>query len=161
LHMALSHVRNVEIFALLAPLVVLTPVATQFASQPAHFARIAFPVATGLVLAVALSASTWAFAASHKFAPPASQSPAAAVDVLQSYGARRILTDLPFAGYFISRGIPVFVDGRAELYGEPFVMAYYRAMQLKDVNVLLDMLKNYDIDATVLTPATPAASFMD
>ena len=161
LHMALSHVRNVEIFALLAPLVVLTPVATQFAFQPARFARMAFPVATSAVLAVALGASTWAFAANHKFAPPASESPAAAVDVLQTHGAKRILNDLPFAGYFISRGIPVFVDGRAELYGEPFVMAYYRAMQLKDVNVLLDMLKHYDIDATVLTPATPAASFMD
>ena len=161
LHMALSHVRNVEIFALLAPLVVLTPVATQFAFQPARFARIAFPVATGVVLATVLGASTWAVAASHRFAPPASQAPAAAVDVLQAHGAKRILNDLPFAGYFISRGIPVFVDGRAELYGEPFVMAYYRAMQLKDVNVLLDMLKHYDIDATVLTPATPAASFMD
>ena len=42
-----------------------------------------------------------------------------------------------------------------------FVMAYYRAMQLKDVNVLLGLLKTYDIDAVVLTPATPAVSFMD
>ena len=40
-------------------------------------------------------------------------------------------------------------------------MAYYRAMQLKDVGVLLELLKAYDIDAVVLTPATPAVSFMD
>ena len=33
LHMALSHVRNLEIFALLLPLVVLAPVASQFALQ--------------------------------------------------------------------------------------------------------------------------------
>jgi hypothetical protein len=81
--------------------------------------------------------------------------------VLRDHHAKRILNDLPFAGYFIARGIPVFIDGRAELYGEAFVMAYYRAMQLKDVNVLLDLLKSHDIDATVLTPATPAVSFMD
>ena len=81
--------------------------------------------------------------------------------MLKAHQAKRILNDLPFAGYFIAQGIPVFIDGRAELYGEPFVMAYYRAMQLKDVNVLLDMLRKYDIDAVVLTPATPAASFMD
>ena len=43
LHMALSHVRNVEIFALLAPLVVLTPLASQFAFEPARFARLALP----------------------------------------------------------------------------------------------------------------------
>ena len=35
LHMALSHVRNVEIFALLLPIVVLAPVASQFALRPA------------------------------------------------------------------------------------------------------------------------------
>jgi len=161
LHMALSHVRNVEIFALLAPLVVLGPLSSQFALEPARFGRMTFPVAISVVLALLLGGSTWAFAANRGFAPPSIQSPAAAVDVLKAHNAKRILNDLPFAGYLISRGIPVFIDGRAELYGEPFVMAYYRAMQLKDVNVLLDMLKQYDIDAVVLTPKTPAASFMD
>ena len=39
LHMALAHGRNIEIFALLLPIVVLTPVASQFALQPARFAR--------------------------------------------------------------------------------------------------------------------------
>ena len=37
LHMALAHVRNIEIFALLLPIVVLAPVASQFALQPARF----------------------------------------------------------------------------------------------------------------------------
>jgi hypothetical protein len=161
LHMALSHVRNVEIFALLAPLVVVAPLASQFALQPARLSKIAFPLAWSLVLAAVTGAATLAFTATHPFAPPANQAPAAAVGVLQAHHARRILNDLPFAGYFIAKGIPVFIDGRAELYGESFVMAYYRAMQLKDVGVLLDLLRTYDIDAVVLTPATPAASFMD
>ena len=39
LHMALSHVRNLEIFALLLPIVVLAPVASQFALRPAWTAR--------------------------------------------------------------------------------------------------------------------------
>jgi hypothetical protein len=161
LHMALSHVRNVEIFALLAPLVVAAPVAAQFALQPAQLARTAFPAASAAMLAVLAGAMTWAFAATHPFAAPANQTPAAALDVLKAHHAKRILNDLPFAGYFIAQGVPVFIDGRAELYGEAFVMAYYRAMQLKDVGVLLDLLKTYDIDAVVLTPATPAVSFMD
>jgi hypothetical protein len=114
-----------------------------------------------VVLAAIVAASSWAFAATRPPVPPASQAPAAAVEVLRQHGARRILNDLPFAGYLISRNIPVFIDGRAELYGEAFAMAYYRAMQLKDVNVLLDLLGRYDIDAVVLTPATPAAMFMD
>jgi hypothetical protein len=161
LHMALSHVRNVEIFALLAPIVVLGPLASQFALEPARFGRMVSPMAWSLMLAVLLGGSTWAFAANRKLAPPAVQSPAVAVDVLKAHNAKRILNDLPFAGYLISRGIPVFIDGRAELYGETFEMAYFRAMQLKNVNGLLDMLRDYDIDAIILTPATPAASFMD
>ena len=59
--------------------------------------------------------------------------------------------------------MPVFIDGRAELYGEAFDMAYYRAMQLKDVNEFLDILKNWDIDAVLLTPldagGRPARSY--
>src|SRR5690348_17011660 len=51
LHMALSHVRNVEIFALLAPLVVLTPLSSQFALQGAGFSRTGFPAMPAVVLA--------------------------------------------------------------------------------------------------------------
>ncbi len=161
LHMALSHVRNIEIFALLMPLVVVAPLSSQFALQAARFARMTFPMASVAALVAILGASTWAFAATHKFAPSAGQSPAAAVDVLKQQNPRHVLNDLPFGGYLISRGVPVFIDGRAELYGEQFEMKYYRALQLKDVNLLLEMLRDYDIDAVLLTPATPAASLLD
>ena len=53
LHMALAHVRNIEIFALLMPLVVLTPLASQFALQPARFARMGLPAAFIAVLLIA------------------------------------------------------------------------------------------------------------
>ena len=160
-HMALSHVRNVEVFALLLPLVVLDPLASQFALRPAGLVRTGFRAVSAMALVVILGASTWAFAANTRFSPPATQSPAAAVDALMDRNPKRVLNDLPFGGYLISRGVPVFIDGRAELYGEAFEMAYYRAMQLKDVNVLLDLLKRYDIDAVLLTPATPAVTMLD
>ncbi len=79
------------------------------------------------------------------------------MDVLKDRNARHILNDLPFAGYLISRELPVSIDGRAELYGENFEMAYYRALQLQDVNLFLDILKTYEIDTVLLTPSTPAA----
>jgi hypothetical protein len=161
LHMALSHGRNIEIFALLMPLVLLTPVSSQLGLRADRLVRMAFPLAPAAALVAILGVSTWAFAANRKFTPPANQSPAAAVDVLKDRNAKRILNDLPFGGYLISRKIPVFIDGRAELYGEKFEMAYFHAMQLQDVNVLLNMLKDYDIDAVLLTPATPAASMLD
>ncbi len=161
LHMALSHVRNLEIFALLLPLVAAAPVAAQFALQPARFARITAPLASAAVLAVMLGASTWALAAKSAFSPPEVQSPAAAVAALQAHQPRRVLNDLPFGGYMIWRKMPVFIDGRAELYGEAFEMAYYRALQLKDVSEFLDILKTWDIDAVLLTPSTPAVGLLD
>jgi hypothetical protein len=161
LHMALSHVRNIEIFALLLPIVVLAPVASQFALPPAWRAR-SFPPALVMATVLCLLGGwTWLLAANAAFAPPESQSPAAAVDALKAHHPKRVLNDLPFGGYLIWRQIPVFVDGRAELYGEAFDVAYYRAMQLKDVNQFLEMLGKWEIDAVLLTPNTPAASLLD
>ena len=160
LHMALSHVRNIEIFALLIPLVVLTPVASQFGLRGGRPLQ-AFSPAAVATLAAVLAVSTWAYAANARFSLEASQSPAAAVDVLKARNSRHVLNDLRFGGYLISRGVPVFIDGRAELYGEQFEMAYLRALDLKDVNIFLNLLETYDIDAVLLTPATPAVTLLD
>jgi hypothetical protein len=160
-HLALSHVRNIEIFALLLPLVVLTPLSLQFGLQAPRIAEKALPAVFAAALAAILGVSTWAFAADNKLVPTAIQSPAAAVDVLKDHNSKRVLNDLPFGGYLISRGLPVFIDGRAELYGEKFEMAYYNALQLKNVDLFIGMLKSYDIDAVLLTPSAPAASLLD
>jgi hypothetical protein len=161
LHMALSHVRNIELFALLLPVVVFAPVASQFALQPARFTRSRAPIASIAVLAVLLGGWTWLLAANTRFAPPENQSPAAAFEALKAHHPKRVLNDLPFGGYLIWRQMPVFIDGRAELYGEAFEVAYYRALQLKDVNGLLDILKTWEIDAVLLTPSTPAVGLLD
>lgn len=159
LHMALSHVRNLEIFALLLPIVVLAPVAAQFSLDPAR--KVRAPVLPAALMVAMLAAWTGVLAANAGFAPPENQSPAAAVDALKAQHPKRVLNDLPFGGYMIWRKMPVFIDGRAELYGEAFEMAYYRAMQLKDVNGFLDILKTWDIDAVLLTPGTPAVGLLD
>jgi hypothetical protein len=159
LHMALAHVRNIEIFALLLPIVVVGPVASQFALRSAWPGRSHVPA--GVIATLMILLGGWTFAANTGFTPPESQSPARAVDALQAHGAKRVLNDLPFGGYLIWRQIPVFVDGRAELYGEAFDVAYYRAVQLKDVSGFLDMLKAWNIDAVLLTPHTPAVSLLD
>lgn len=161
LHMALSHVRNIEIFALLLPIVVLAPVSQQFALRPAWPARSGAPMPLTAAILILLGGWTWLVAANTPFAPPERHSPTAAVDALKAHHPKRVLNDLPFGGYLIWRQIPVFVDGRAELYGEAFEMAYYRAMQLKDVNALLDILRKWDVDAVLLTPHTPAVSALD
>ena len=61
----------------------------------------------------------------------------------------------------ISRDIKAFIDGRAELYGEKFVMDYFDAVEGKNVETLLRLLETYRIDATLLNPTVPAAKMLD
>ncbi|WP_200914677.1 hypothetical protein [Bradyrhizobium viridifuturi] len=159
LHMALSHIRNLELFALLLPLAVLTPVATQFRLRGSGIVRPrAVPAA---ILVAGLCTWTSIAAARQVLSPPPTHSPAAAVDAMKARHVKRVLNDLQFGGYLIWRQVPVFIDGRAELYGETFGMSLARALQLKDVNGFLSLLKTYDIDAVMLAPDTPASRLLD
>ena len=168
LWMALSHARNIEIFAFIAPLVVAKPFAEQLGTLRAAMAPVAegqsrAPVVMLAALAVAVAgwASTQVFIAHHPFSFLPSQTPVAAVDVLQKRQAQRIFSTSPFGGYLLSRDIKAFIDGRAELYGEQFVLDYFDAVTAKDVNTLLAMLDKYQIDATLLGPDLPATKVLD
>jgi hypothetical protein len=57
--------------------------------------------------------------------------------------------------------VPVFIDGRTELYGEQFVLAHDNALQLHDVGKFLALLDTYRIDATLLSPSSPAVHLLD
>jgi hypothetical protein len=160
LHMALSHTRNIEVFALLTPLVLAKPLSIRFGrgdggAQPPRSR-------TGIVAVVlVVAAATGAFTACHRFTPVAGQTPVAAVNILKERKAARILHNAGFGGYLITQGMPVFFDGRAELYGEDFVVKALNAFALKNVGSFLGLLENYRIDATLLTPATPAVGLLD
>ncbi|WP_076860830.1 hypothetical protein [Bradyrhizobium mercantei] len=159
LHMALSHARNLELFALLLPLAVLTPVATQFGLRASGVIRL--KVAPAAILVAGLCAWTSVLAARQVISPPPTYSPAAAIDAMKAHNVERVLNDLQFGGYLIWRQMPVFVDGRAELYGETFGMNLARALQLRDVDGFLNLLKTQDIDAVMLDPTTPASKLLD
>lgn len=158
-HMALSHNRNIEVFALLTPLVVAGPLAAQLGLRESD-ARTGRGVAVVAVILVVVAAAA-VFAARHTFTPMVAQTPAAAVDVLKARKAARILHNAGFGGYLITQSIPTFFDGRGELYGAPFLVKTFDALALRDVDGFLGLLDTYKIDATLLTPDTPAAGLLD
>jgi hypothetical protein len=165
--MALTHARNIEVFAFLTPLILAKPIADQWKAGGTGLVLIreirapsqAMVLAT-LAVIVAGSASTRIFVAHHPFSFLDTQ-PVAAVDLLEQRQAQRIFSTAPIGGYLISRDIKTFVDGRAELYGEKFVMDYFDAVHAKDVETLLRLLETYRIDATLLNPTLPAAKALD
>jgi hypothetical protein len=167
-YMALTHARSIEAFAYLTPLVLAKPFATRKERKnrvnlwAAEFWSL--PYVSGLtmvVLAGCLAISTLSYAKRHDFVFTRIQTPAAALDVLERRGARRIFNAYAFGGYMIGRGIPPFIDARAELYGEKFMMSYFHAMEGHKPDDLLRMLDEYQVDATLLTPGSPPARLLD
>ena len=164
--MALAHVRSIETFGILVPLVLAQPLSGWVRPGPdaPHGLRMA-PGARAALAAVAIvlaTASTTAtFASRHAFEFSTAQTPVAAVDVLAERKAARIFNSYGFGGYLIVRDIKPFVDGRSELYGEKFLMDYFAAEDGRDVSGLLRMLDENRIDATLLTVDSPAAQILD
>jgi hypothetical protein len=165
LWMALSHARNIEIFAFIAPLVLAKPFAEQLGTLqtlvPARANRVRSHVMMLAVLAVAGWACTKAFVAYHPVKFLEAQMPVRAVEVLQQHRIERVFNTAPFGGYLLSRDIKAFIDGRAELYGERFVLDYFDAVTATDVETLLRLLDDYRIDGTLLAPTLPATKVLD
>ncbi|WP_420131030.1 hypothetical protein [Rhodopseudomonas sp.] len=162
LHMALSANRNLEVLALLAPLIVAAPLARQIGGVETADGAPAQPafsvVATALSLAIA---GTLAFATLHSFAPPREQTPAEAVAKLKTLGVQRVFNDYDFGGYLIASGVSPFIDGRTELYGERFVVEQNAAVRLRPPEKLFRLLDDYNIDATLLRTEDGATRLLD
>jgi hypothetical protein len=168
IYMALTHVRNIEAFAFLLPLVLAKPLANQLRTN-----NVAAPTAGGFwpppyvaaFAAVAIVGGAWGSTASymshHNFVFVNSQVPASAVELLKRRQAKRVFNAYPFGGYLIAAGMPVFIDGRAELYGEKFVMDFFHAVDAGKVDTLLRLLDDYNIDATLLVPTSAAAQMLN
>ncbi len=163
--MALAHVRSIETFGVLVPLVLAQPLGSRIKpeSRDASPALRIAPSAPIAALAVGLASmsATAAFSVHHVFEFASSQTPIAAVDVLAARKGARVFNSYGFGGYLIARDIRPFVDGRSELYGETFLMDYFAAEDGRDVDGLLRMLDANGIDATLLTADSPATQILN
>lgn len=164
---ALSHVRSIEAFAFLVPLVLAKPLGEMF-PQPAPEAAgsESWPgrtlTALGVLMIMAASwTSTSLYMGHHRFTFTMTQTPVAAVDLLEQRKVQRVFNAYQFGGYLISRDIPVFVDGRAELYGERFILDFFKATEGKKPELLPRLLEEYKIDATLLGADAPGPQILD
>jgi hypothetical protein len=164
---ALTHVRSIEAFAFLVPLVLAKPLG-QLTSRPQPDATGAdrwparYVTALGALMIVAASwTSTSLYMRHHHFTFTMTQTPVAAVDLLEQRKVQRVFNAYQFGGYLISRDVPVYVDGRAELYGEKFVMDFFKATEGRKPELLPRLLDEYKIDATLLTADAPGPQILD
>jgi hypothetical protein len=171
LHMALQHRRHGELVGLVAPLLLAPALAPQLRALPAgrsagpvdrSLAELAKPASMrGVALAGAVLAAVSA-AVLHGAAvrPDVAMPKAALAAVEAAHVTGPVLNDYGFGGYLIYEGIPPFIDGRAELYGDEFVKRYVQAMLL-DSDELPKLLDQNGISWTLIAPERPAALLLD
>jgi hypothetical protein len=163
LHMALFQVRATENLALLAPLVLAVPLARQIGGAEVPTPGVASP-RRGLLfagVAIALLAGTVAYASMAHFKPDARETPVAAVAALKKLNVARVFNDYDFGGYLIANGVPTFIDGRTEVFGEKFFVDHNNASALIEPDSLFRLLDQYKIEATLLRTQSPATKLLD
>lgn len=87
--------------------------------------------------------------------------PVAAVDYLEEQGLDQGYgyNSYNWGGYLIWRGLPVFVDGRADVYGDDFLIYYRQTFDLTDR--WRQPLDDYDVDFVLIEQASPLANLLD
>lgn len=171
LHLSLAHQRHAEILGLVAPLLVAEAVSKQlrrFRPRAASglddvFADLSGrPSRAGLACALGLFAGLSAVYLTHPITrAPDGYTPAAALQAAEdAHVTGPVMNDYGFGGYLIFEGIPPFIDGRADLYGDDFLKRYVEATRgvTDDLPKLLDQ---YRIGWTLFAANTTAVTLMD
>ncbi len=71
-----------------------------------------------------------------------------------------VFNDFDFGAYLLFEGVPVFVDGRIDLYGDDFMRAYAEALAAEG-DALPRLLDRYHIAWTLLQPNDNAVAALD
>lgn len=174
LHLALNHVRNVELLGLLAPLLLASAIKTQWTlnhdnggntkTLDAFFKRHAQPASLQAIVVVffLVGATTYYKLQQQGIAPPEGRHPIAALQAVKESGIKGpVFNQYEFGGYLIFSGVPVFIDGRADMYGDDFFKHFLEASRFPHMHGLEELLAKYHVAWTILGPNTPAAAFLD
>lgn len=174
IHLSLKHIRNVELLGLVGPLLLAPAFASQwrrpqetkqhFEAGDRLFGALSRPAGAGAtLLAVVLAhAVTLAMSQGAPLALPDRSAPGLAVRAAQDAHINGpVLNDYGWGGYLILIGIPPFIDGRADVYGNAFIREYVEAVELKTSGGLETLLARHGVAWTLLAPDRPAAALLD
>lgn len=163
-HLALQQGRQGELLGLIGPLAMAAPLGRQLplpgAGRGGEVARPAGAAITASILAMGLALG--AAMLLHPLQRADDRvSPASALAAAQRAGlSGPVLNSEPFGGYLIFRGVPTFIDGRMEMYGDRFLRRYLDA-DAGSEPALLGLLHDYAIAWTLLEPSSHAVEVMD
>lgn len=173
-HLALKYGRNADLLGLLAPLFLASPLAKQWKERSSagqqvagldrFFRMLAQRAGPGAVaVAVAsLGLVTTLVIREKAVSPGEKTTPTAALHaVKEAHLSGPVFNAYNFGGYLIFTGIPTFIDGRADMYGDNFFKDYMDAVSLASPDSLPNILAKYRIEWTLLPPDAPAVALLD
>jgi hypothetical protein len=172
IHLALAHVRHADLVALVAPMIVSSALGPQLAawvrSTPSstlseRVAALARPAnAAGLAVTVAMIAVLGVLTLLRPIErPDGPETPGAALAAAAKMRlSGPVLNSETFGGYLIFHGVPTFIDGRIEMYGDAFLRRYL-AIERGAAPALGEALKEYGITWTLLHPQNGAVATLD
>jgi len=171
LHMALSHERNTELLGFLSPLLIAKPLALHLRALGGKARALGLDgtlpsmprrAAAVTTLAIVLGYFGTAFAFDlGGFHPNGRVAPEAALAAVRNAGITgHVLNSEVLGGFLIFEGVPPFIDGRADMYGDDFMMRFKIARD-RSPDELAKLLKEYDVTWTIFPPDTEAVKFID
>lgn len=173
-HLSLKHGRYMAVTGIVAPFLIAEGFARNWYTAPKlgrdastldrWFAALT-PPAGKLTIAFVTMGSMLIFSqmiSASKFQPDNKITPSGALAAIRKANINGpIFNQYGFGGYLIYSGVPVFIDGRADMYGDEFLERYVNSTSLKSVTQLQELLQKYDIAATMLAPDAPAVAILD
>jgi hypothetical protein len=128
------------------------------------FSRITFPAGSGAIITAVGFMMIAAVVGNQmgRYGPPEKILATSAMNAFE--GSRRagpVLNDYQFGGALIYRGIPVFIDGRADLYDQQLMGSYVAAMIEGKPSALNNLINEYHIAWALLVSASPAIAYFD
>jgi hypothetical protein len=151
LYMALAHRRHLIVLAVVAPLIMAEPLAIALGQKRKEGAPDwRAPSLAFLALAVIVCG--------YRLAVPLQRhddrvTPATALrNVPATLRAQPVLNDYSMGGYLIFKGVKVYIDGRADMYGDEFVGEYMDLIHRGDPAKLQEILDKRHIVWTMFNP---------
>lgn len=171
LYLGLQHIRHQMILAVVGTLLIAEPVGRALLApggalpKPALRAALAGNLRTYRPAALAMAVIIAAIISVRLLIPvqrsDSDNVPATALAKLpDALRTERVFNDYGFGGALILAGIPVYIDGRADMYGDAFLENYVR-IKGGDAKAWRAAARRWKIKWTILTPSVELVAVLD
>lgn len=176
LYQALTHNRYVSIFGLITPFFIAQSFGIQYrliTQQNTNksltqldqfftsFSKLASFKAI-LMSCILLIATSFLEYQVHRHEPSNTLYPIAAIDFVKRHGIQGpVLNSYEFGGYLISREIPVFIDGRVDLYDTEVLGPYLNAVRDGSSEAIESLVQKYNISWVLIRSNASARNYFE